>query len=48
MLLAAVILFGLLSALLEGSNWYFLSWMAMSTPLIIIIWKIWGRRIIKY
>lgn len=36
--LAAVTLFGLLSALLgEGGAWWGLSWVALSTPLAVIV-----------
>ena len=39
-ILSLSILFGLLSALLGTGYWYFLSWAAMSAPLVVI-----GRKI---
>lgn len=37
-LLAALTLFGLLSALLgEGGVWWVLSWLALATPLAVIV-----------
>lgn len=37
--LAALTIFGLLSALLgEGGIWWALSWLALSTPLLVILW----------
>jgi len=37
--LAIVTLFGLLSALLgQGGAWWVLSWAALSTPLLTIVW----------
>ncbi len=40
LVLAALILFGLLAALLGNGAWKVLSWIAMATPLIVITWKL--------
>jgi len=40
-LLSALILFGLLAALLGTGFWYWLSWAAMLAPLLAICRKIW-------
>lgn len=39
LLLAAVSLYGLLSALLGDGVWDALSWLALSIPLGVIVWK---------
>ena len=39
-ILGASVLFGLLSAVLGPGYWYFLSWAAMASPLVVI-----GRKI---
>jgi hypothetical protein len=41
LLLSVLILFGLLAALLGTGVWYWLSWLAMIIPLIVICRKIW-------
>jgi len=46
-LLSALILFGLLAALLGTGVWYWLSWMAMLIPLVIVCFKIISGRKIK-
>jgi len=40
LLLGAMILLGVLSALLGTGYWYGLSWTAMIIPLVVIIWKL--------
>ncbi len=40
-LLSALILFGLLAALLGTGFWYWLSWAAMLVPLFVICLKVW-------
>lgn len=37
LLLAVTIFFGLLAALLGTAVWYLLSWIAMTTPLLVIL-----------
>lgn len=45
LVLAAVILFGLASALLgEGGLWWALSWLALAIPLVVILIGILRRR----
>jgi protein-S-isoprenylcysteine O-methyltransferase Ste14 len=44
MLLSALILFGLLAALLGTGLWYELSWAAMCVPLFIICAKVLQQR----
>ena len=44
MLLSVLILFGLLAALLGTGIWYWLSWLAMIIPLIVICRKIWKSK----
>jgi hypothetical protein len=45
LLLAALIVFGLLSALLgQGGIWWGLSWIALATPLLLIVLSIARRR----
>jgi hypothetical protein len=41
LLLALLIVFGLLAALLGTGIWHVLSWLALSTPLIVLYRKIW-------
>jgi len=42
--LAALVLFGLLSALLgEGGLWWVLSWLALSMPLVVIVYYLMRR-----
>jgi hypothetical protein len=40
LLLAALILFGLLAALLGTGIWHWLSWIALSIPPGVIVWYI--------
>jgi len=40
-LLSALILFGLLAALLGTGIWYWLAWAAMLVPLFVICLKVW-------
>jgi nitrate/nitrite transporter NarK len=40
-LLSALILFGLLAALLGTGIWYWLAWVAMAIPLFVICLKVW-------
>jgi hypothetical protein len=43
-LLAALSVFGLLSALLgQGGIWWLLSWIALATPLAVIVRCLWRR-----
>ena len=44
LLLTAITIFGLLSALLGTGFWYVLSWIAMTIPLIVIVWKLRGSK----
>ncbi len=44
LLLSVLILFGLLAALLGTGIWYWLSWLAMIIPLIVICRKIWKSK----
>ncbi len=39
MILAAITLYGLLSALFGDGVWDELSWVALSVPLAVIVWK---------
>ena len=40
LLLGAVTLFGLLAALLGTGYWYYLSWLSMATPLLLLLYHI--------
>lgn len=42
--LAVITLFGLLSALLGTGIWYILSWITLTIPLVIMVWKVWGYK----
>ena len=42
--LGALTLFGLLSALLGTGVWYWLAWLSMRIPVIIMVWKILARK----
>lgn len=44
LLLAVLTLFGLLAALLGVGYWYFIAWIAISIPLLVIVQKIWLKR----
>jgi hypothetical protein len=39
LLLAALIISGLLAALLGTGIWYFFSWLAMSIPIIVVLYN---------
>lgn len=43
-LLAAITVCGLLSALFGDGIWDELSWIALAIPLAVIAWKYWGSR----
>jgi membrane protein implicated in regulation of membrane protease activity len=43
-ILAAVTVAGLLSALFGDGIWNELSWVALSIPLIVILWKYYGPK----
>ncbi len=43
LLLAALTLFGLLSALLGTGIWYWVAWHSISVPLIVIFLKIYAK-----
>ncbi len=44
-LLAGLVIFGLLSALLgQGGIWWVLSWIALAIPLAVIVYHLCGRR----
>jgi hypothetical protein len=40
-LLMADIMFGLLAALLGTGNWYVFSWLSLSIPIVVILYKAW-------
>jgi len=42
--LAIIIIGGLLSALFGDGIWNALSWVALSVPLAVIVWKVFGRK----
>ena len=43
LLLAALTLFGLLAALLGTGIWYWAAWVTIGIPLLVIVWKVWGK-----
>ncbi len=46
LILAFISIFGLLAALLGTGVWYVLSWITLTIPIVIIIWK-WGKPTIR-
>lgn len=43
LLMAALILFGLLAALLGTGVWHWLAWITLGIPVAVIVWKWFGR-----